>query len=257
MAIDAAARASEKDTEDGSLRKEDAVFRAACFCAHVVPWPADVGASCWPSGEEVENFAKRDWSSPSCGVLGLAAGAGGGGAAACRLAGRGGDGLGAISKPGTDTPAAPNLFMAPWFNMPWCAGGSASKLYGGGAAGVCSSTCSVCLGGSRGGSEGFGFVCGGALGAIGGAGALLSAPSRLPGGGGRCAVESPVVSFRYGCGGGRSSSGSGSGCWAAGLAYALPPAGFVPGDALPAAPVLLGGGANEPGSLKEVIGMGV
>ena len=31
------ALASERDTEEGSLRREEAVFKAACFSAQVVP----------------------------------------------------------------------------------------------------------------------------------------------------------------------------------------------------------------------------
>lgn len=50
-----------------------------------------------------------------------------------------------------------------------------------------------CLGGNLGGRPGFGFVaCGGVL---------PSAPSLRPGGGGRFAIDNPVVSARNGSGG--------------------------------------------------------
>lgn len=37
FAVDAAERASAYDTDLGSLLKSDTVFKALCFCAHVVP----------------------------------------------------------------------------------------------------------------------------------------------------------------------------------------------------------------------------
>lgn len=118
MAVDAALRASEKETELGSFLNSLAVFKAACFCAHVVP-PLATGA-----GLAVFIFAKRDCSSPSCGPLfaWLIAGGGAdppstGGEAELILPGRGGDtavvreggGRGGvlppIPNPGTETPA--------------------------------------------------------------------------------------------------------------------------------------------------------
>ena len=60
--------------------------------------------------------------------------------------------------------------------------------------------CEFCLGGSRGGSEGFGFAVGPAV----GDGSPFS--SRRIGGFGRPAVDKPVVLARYGTGGGPAFS---------------------------------------------------
>lgn len=38
LAVVAADLASDSDTEDGSFRKDCAVFMACCFCCHDVPW---------------------------------------------------------------------------------------------------------------------------------------------------------------------------------------------------------------------------
>jgi len=106
----AAVLASLKDTEDGSLRNEDAVFNAACFSANVVPW---LGAS--GLGEDVEDIReKRDCSSLSC-VLATGEAVG----AELSVGDRDGGGNGCLDfaplmpNPGTDTPAAPSLFKAP------------------------------------------------------------------------------------------------------------------------------------------------
>lgn len=128
LAVDAAFRASENETDDGSFLKSLAVFKAACFCAHVVPPPAAGG------GLAVFIFANRECSSPNCGPFpaGLIAGGGAnppvregiGGEAVLVLAGRGcdavvregggnGGALLPISKPGTETPAWPKRLTAP------------------------------------------------------------------------------------------------------------------------------------------------
>lgn len=70
MAVDAVARASDKDTEEGSLRSMLAVLRASCFCCMDVPWlaAADEGG-----GAAVDNFPKRDERLPKegdCVVVG-------------------------------------------------------------------------------------------------------------------------------------------------------------------------------------------
>lgn len=54
--VDAAFRASEKDTDDGLSLNEDAVFNADCFSAQVVPCAAG------SLGEEVRIWEKRDCS---------------------------------------------------------------------------------------------------------------------------------------------------------------------------------------------------
>lgn len=66
-------------------------------------------------------------------------------------------------------------------------------------------------GGRRGGSLGAGFG-GAAMAAPGGRGDGVLPSFLLTGGGGRCDVDRPVVSTRYGPGGGLSSSSSAA-CW--------------------------------------------
>lgn len=108
LAVDAAERASDMDTVDGSFRNDDAVFRAACFCAHVVPVlsPACAAAGCF----ELPSFEKRFCSSLTCAFDDAGAGAAGS---------REGDGAGGVGpwlripNAGTDTPAAPRRFTAP------------------------------------------------------------------------------------------------------------------------------------------------
>ena len=56
--MDAAPRASERDTEAGSFRNAVAVLRASCFCCMEVPWlgvGVEVGG-----GAAVDNLEKRD-----------------------------------------------------------------------------------------------------------------------------------------------------------------------------------------------------
>ena len=60
FAVDAVFFASERETEDGSLRKRLAVLRASCFCWTDVPWVGAAGG-----GEVVESFEKRDWRPPN------------------------------------------------------------------------------------------------------------------------------------------------------------------------------------------------
>ena len=62
FAVLAAALASLRDTEDGSFRKADAVFKAACFWAKVVP---SLGLSGLDEVED-DKREKRDCSSFSC-----------------------------------------------------------------------------------------------------------------------------------------------------------------------------------------------
>lgn len=68
LAVLAAALASEKDTDEGSLWKDEAVLRAACFCAHVVPWLGGGGGAGddADAGEEVPSLENRFCSSLTC-----------------------------------------------------------------------------------------------------------------------------------------------------------------------------------------------
>jgi hypothetical protein len=64
-----------------------------------------------------------------------------------------------MPNPGTETPALPSLFKAPTLKSPLCdADGWIAAVYVGGGLGAWVSGCEFCLGGSRGGSEGFGFA---------------------------------------------------------------------------------------------------
>ena len=93
-----------------------------------------------------------------------------------------GGGMGAflpsIPNPGTTTPAAPNLLSAPWFIIPLSDSGSVDVYLGGGLTGV-----EFWRGGNRGGRPG-GFLL---VVDIGGGTIIFrpSAPSFLPGGGGK------------------------------------------------------------------------
>jgi hypothetical protein len=193
----AALLASLKETDEGSFRNAVAVLNAACFWAKDVP---SVGASGLGEEEDVSR-EKRDWSSLTWAELLRDAGGGGDGLGVESRAGGGTAGLlfPPTPKPGTDTPAAPNLLNAPWFKIPRL--GSASDVaapYVGGGEGAEGEGFEFCLGGNRGGRPGgFALAAGGAIGGL-----LPSAPSFLPGGGGRCDVDSPVLSARYGTGGG-------------------------------------------------------
>lgn len=105
LAVEAALRASEKETCDGSLWSLFAVLRAACFSAHVVPDVAGAGAD-EDEDEEVLIPAKRDCSSLSCELFRAGAGGADIDVGDCvRRGGTGGDALRPISKPGTATPA--------------------------------------------------------------------------------------------------------------------------------------------------------
>lgn len=119
MAVLAAVLASEKDTDDGFLWKLEAVLRAACFCAHVVPSPDGfAGGFAGGLGEEgddgdddVRNLEKRFWSSLSCDED-VPVGRGGWGGP-CEPVSSLEELDRPMPNPGTDTPAAPNLLTAP------------------------------------------------------------------------------------------------------------------------------------------------
>ena len=91
--------------------------------------------------------------------------------------------------------------------MPLC--GSAPDVaapYVGGGEGTEGAGLEFCRGGNLGGRPGgFGLAATEA-----GGGVLPSAPSFLPGGGGRCVVDNPVLSARYGIGGGAGFEASSS-----------------------------------------------
>lgn len=115
MAVPAAARASENDTDEGSFWKLDAVLRVACFCAHVVPSLGGSAALAF----DVPSLEKRFCSSFICeGVAGGEATPGRGG-----LGGPSDSEAVGLERPmpkaGTDTPAALRRLMAPWFRDPW------------------------------------------------------------------------------------------------------------------------------------------
>lgn len=136
--MDAALRASESVTLEGSLRKLLAVLSAACFSAQVVPVAGGAeGVATW--GEDVRMLAKRDWSSLSW-EEGLRLGTAGGVVTegeAVRRGGRGGEAWRPISSPGTETPACVRRLTAPWFRYPPAAAVSCvASWYGGGGAGA-------------------------------------------------------------------------------------------------------------------------
>ncbi len=102
-----------------------------------------------------------------------------------------------MPNPGTETPAFPSLVNAPTLKSPLCAaGGWIAAVYVGGGLGAWASGCEFCLGGSRGGSDGFGFA------AEVGVCCPVSCSSRLTGGFGRVLVFILVVFALYGTGGG-------------------------------------------------------
>jgi hypothetical protein len=198
FAVEAAPFRSEAETLDGSLRKLLAVLRAACLSAHDVPV---AGAD--SAGDEAVILANRFCNSWSCGPLPAVAGgdsgadvdelelwrAGGGGGAIVRppRGGTGGEAVRPIPNPGTDTPAWPKRFMAPWLRTGAAGCCCIASPYEGGAGGVYSSTFSVWRGGSLGGRPG-GFD------REAGAGGGVAAFGRKAGGLGRFAVLNPVVS---------------------------------------------------------------
>ena len=148
--------------------------------------------------EEAEKRENLDWSSFNCEALAEDVGTAGLGFEDAVLGG----GRGVFSlepppmpNPGTETPAELSRLRDPWFRMPLCASGSFTAFpYVGGGVGAEGPGCEFCLGGNRGGRPGgFGRSTGGGI--------RPSAPSFLPGGGGRFEVDSPVVSARKGTGG--------------------------------------------------------
>lgn len=108
---------------DGSLWRSEAVLRAACFCAQVVPPPPFLGellvlvvviggSDC--SGWEFDlSRANRDWSSDTAEFD--EAGGGGGGAGREEEGAWGVKREGPIPSAGTEMPAAPRREMADWF----------------------------------------------------------------------------------------------------------------------------------------------
>lgn len=132
----AALLASDSDTELGFFLKSVMVLRAACFCAHVVPWLGGGGDAAVPDEFEPDptpSLEKRDCSSllmpPDGGsaCLGLLPRGGGGGCKGLPLP------LPLplappppMPSPGTDTPAAPSRLSAPWLRNPtcWLSGGA-------------------------------------------------------------------------------------------------------------------------------------
>lgn len=67
LAVEAVARASERETEEGSFWNDCAVLKASCFCFQVVPPPGFWGCCGCEAVLEllVVMREKRDWSSPS------------------------------------------------------------------------------------------------------------------------------------------------------------------------------------------------
>jgi hypothetical protein len=119
LMVEAAARASDAETELGSLRKLAAVCSAACFWAKVVP-SAGTGAGAAADADAaldepvpVPRRAKRDWSSLSCEVFaGAGAGERAGDAGLVGFAALAGL---LIPSAGTEIPAAPRRSAAPVF----------------------------------------------------------------------------------------------------------------------------------------------
>ena len=110
-AVEAVALASEREIEDGLLRNELAVFRAACFWANEVPW--DGGSGFCGLVEILENL---DWSSLNWDVwtferLGVTPP---GLEPPSSRPGFASWGSPPMPSPGTVTPADPSLFKASW-----------------------------------------------------------------------------------------------------------------------------------------------
>ncbi len=105
--MEAVALASERETEEGSLRSEEAVFKAACFSAQEVP--VDGAGLDVDDGEAaVERLEKRD-ERPDSAVLEALLGSSAHGLSVSS----GGDAVFPMPNPGTFTPADPSLFKAP------------------------------------------------------------------------------------------------------------------------------------------------
>lgn len=122
LAVEAAALASAKDTDEGSLWNAEAVLRAACFCAHVVP-SAGAGAAAGAGDAEGEedddecSLEKRFVSSFMCDRAGAAPGRGGGGGVPGELVALAGLDW-PMPRPGTEMPAAPRRLTAPALTRP-------------------------------------------------------------------------------------------------------------------------------------------
>ena len=152
FAVSAAPFKSEAETLDGSSRRLLAVCSTACLSAHVVPV---AGAAALD--DDVDILENLLCNSLSCRFRLDAAGGGAFDTEFWR--GGTGGGLLPIPKLGTETPACPSRFSAPWFSTP-CAVASCRlvSVYGGGGDGVYSSGFEFCRGGSRGGRLGAGFA---------------------------------------------------------------------------------------------------
>ncbi len=103
----AAFLASANETEDGFVRNELAVRRAACFCANDVPW---LGVSGFCDGAVI--LLNRDCSSLSRGLAGLDADADADVDADGSLCQGFEDSP--MLRPGTDIPAEPSRDWEPW-----------------------------------------------------------------------------------------------------------------------------------------------
>jgi hypothetical protein len=225
FAVEAALRISLSDTDDGSFLRLFAVFRAACFSAHVVPGEEELLAA-----ELVVNLEKCVWSSPAWapwpdglpgegkwvrgGVLGVP--------------------LLPMSNPGTAIPALPNRFNAPWLRIPSGAPSSFKLLVAlVGNLLVIGGVARAVLGGNLGGR-------------VGGLGFEVEltgedATSCRAGGLGNLEVSIPVVS---GTKGPAARSGVSGSCGAASVIDFG--SGTVPGSYR----FVLGGGGNSAGSLR-------
>ena len=120
LTVPAADLASDRDTDDGSLWNADAVLSAACFCCQEVPSAAG-GVACAGGDAAVALVVileKRFCSSLVCALLAPGRGRGGCAGGVDAWSGE----LAGLGRPmpsaGTDTPAAPRRFTAPWLSMP-------------------------------------------------------------------------------------------------------------------------------------------
>lgn len=211
------ALASARETEEGSLRKEEAVFMAACFSAQVVPVD-DEEAEAGGSEAVVERLEKRDERPEREGLVLSLLPVAAVDSSAHGLSDAGvGEEVFPMPSPGTFTPAELNLLNAPsWVAKMSClaAGGGgrfcwphpccscvAVAYVGGGSTGAVCKGFEFCLGGRRGGRLSFGgFVT--EAGLVGLFASAVALPSRCTGGLGKFEVFGPVLSALWGRGGG-------------------------------------------------------